>query len=146
MPLPRTDQGSETTQRGVVLSLCDRTARMVNVNGGYVEQAGLFSFGGFVRRHGCGLKENRRMNPRTEVRNARCCGVCSGRMWTIRRGVNGCMAGCWHCPCCGGHFRRGEGCPCWSCRICGEKALAGRACGNCGSPCPVRPLRRKTHG
>ena len=46
MPLPRTDQGSETTQRGVVLSLCDRTARMVNVNGGYVEQAGLFSFGG----------------------------------------------------------------------------------------------------
>ena len=76
------------------------------------------------------------MNPRTEVRNARCCGVCSGRMWTIRRGVYGCMAGCWHCPCCGGHFRRGEGCPCRSCRICGEKALAGRACGNCGSPCP----------
>ncbi len=76
---------------------------------------------------------------------ARLCGICSGRMWTLRRGVYRCMAGCWHCPCCGGHFRMGEGCPCRSCPNCGEKALAGRACSNCGSPCPVRAPRRKTH-
>ncbi len=92
------------------------------------------------------LRRNQSMNRRTEVRNARLCGVCGGSMLTVKRGVYRCMAGCWHCPCCGGHFRRDEGCPCRSCRNCGEKALAGRACGNCGLPSPRSAPRNKTHG